>query len=288
MFDVFHAITAIFSGMFYFFDSEKRLYWLFLLCNIAVVALYCRWRQQSINVVFAQLFSRQGLLHRSSQVDCVYLLVNACLWSYLSLFIFNDSLSFILDINDAFYALFGAGDFFRLQHWQLTLLYTCILFLANDFSRFLCHFCYHKIPFLWRFHRVHHSAEVLTPLTLYRIHFVELFINASRSFLILALVTAVFIYLFKGSINEYELFGAALFNFIFNIAGANLRHSSVFMGYGRFEKWFISPAQHQIHHSNQSEHFDKNFGSVLSIWDRLFNCWLASKCQKVKGYGLKS
>ena len=59
--------------------------------------------------------------------------------------------------------------------------------------------------------------------------------------------------------------------FIFNLLGANLRHSHIPIRFGKyFERVFISPAQHQIHHSNDSIHFDKNFGSIFAFWDGLF------------------
>ena len=62
--------------------------------------------------------------------------------------------------------------------------YTCILFLADDLSRFRLHLCMHKIPVLWRFHQVHHSATELTPLTFFRIHPVESILYQIRAVII--------------------------------------------------------------------------------------------------------
>ena len=58
--------------------------------------------------------------------------------------------------------------------------------------------------------------------------------------------------------------------FLFNIFGANLRHSHIWFSWGdKLENWFISPAQHQVHHSDNPKHFDTNLGSALAVWDRL-------------------
>lgn len=189
-------------------------------------------------------------------------------------------------LNNELVAIFGQGDIFKLKPLTLTLLFAFVLFIVNDFCKFLVHRGFHRIPLLWPFHAVHHSAETLTPLTLYRIHPVEFVINSLRSFLVGVLVSGSFVYLFANSISVFQIIGVNLFVFIFNLAGSNLRHSPFYLGFGRLEKLFISPAQHQIHHSVERKHYDKNFGSALAIWDRLFNSLLLSNTEQVTGVGL--
>ena len=54
------------------------------------------------------------------------------------------------------------------------------------------------------------------------------------------------------------------------------------VGGDKIEGQFLSPAQHQIHHSDNVKHFDRNFGTALSIWDRLFHCFMrASEVEKL-------
>ena len=69
-----------------------------------------------------------------------------------------------------------------------------------------------------------------------------------------------------------------------NILSGNLRHSPFWLRYPRWlERWFISPAQHQIHHSIDPRHRDRNFGAALAIWD-----WMAgSLCVADKNMELK-
>ena len=58
---------------------------------------------------------------------------------------------------------------------------------------------------------------------------------------------------------------------MFNIFGSNLRHSHIGIRYWHWVEYiFISPGQHQLHHSIAREHHDKNFGAALAIWDWLF------------------
>ena len=61
---------------------------------------------------------------------------------------------------------------------------------------------------------------------------------------------------------------AALFVFLF--LGSTLAHSHIWISFGKLENFFVSPAMHQIHHSDNPKHFDKNMGLSLSIWDRMF------------------
>ena len=62
--------------------------------------------------------------------------------------------------------------------------------------------------------------------------------------------------------------GANVLLFAFNATGANLRHSHVRISYGRrLERFLMSPAQHQIHHSVEERHHDRNFGTALALWD---------------------
>jgi len=78
-----------------------------------------------------------------------------------------------------------------------------------------------------------------------------------------------------------------ILNFLFYFFGANLRHSHVKLKYFSFLEYiFISPYQHQIHHSNNQQHFDSNLGSRLAIWDYLFGTLIKSKEVKELKFGL--
>ena len=144
----------------------------------------------------------------------------------------------------------------------------------------------HTIPILWEFHKVHHSAKVLTPITFYRVHPVENFLFGLRYSLSIGFVTGIFIYFFGAMIDIYTVVGVNVFLFVFSIFGANLRHSHVPFSYFAFiEKWLMSPKQHQIHHSRK--HFDKNYGGFVSIWDRMFGSLQLSNEVPILKFGLR-
>jgi sterol desaturase/sphingolipid hydroxylase (fatty acid hydroxylase superfamily) len=74
-----------------------------------------------------------------------------------------------------------------------------------------------------------------------------------------------------------KLIGANVLSFAFLLFGSNLRHSHIPLKYfGWLEYVFISPFQHQIHHSSAERHFNKNLGSKLAIWDWMFGTLIRS------------
>ena len=155
--------------------------------------------------------------------------------------------------------------------WLGSLLFTAVYFTFDDFAKFYIHRLMHRIPTLWAFHKVHHSAETLTPITVFRAHPIEILLFSLRSSIVQAICIATFIFFFGDNITLTSILGANIFIFVFNILGSNLRHSHIAIPYWpAIEKIFISPAQHQIHHSVEVQHHDKNFGVTLAIWDWMF------------------
>ncbi|MEO0618001.1 MAG: extracellular solute-binding protein [Pseudomonadota bacterium] len=174
-----------------------------------------------------------------------------------------------------------------LPAWVIASAFTLTLFLLDDATKYLLHRALHRWPLLWSFHQVHHSAETLTPVTVYRTHPVEAVLFALRSTLVQAVVMAVFLFFFAERTTLVTIIGANVFLFLFNVAGANLRHSHVWITYGqRVERWLISPAQHQIHHSLEARHHDRNFGAVLAVWDRLGGSLCLARGNRPQAYGV--
>ncbi|MFT6234244.1 MAG: sterol desaturase/sphingolipid hydroxylase (fatty acid hydroxylase superfamily), partial [Myxococcota bacterium] len=84
--------------------------------------------------------------------------------------------------------------------WMVAISYAVAFFVAWDASRFLLHLAMHRVPALWSIHQVHHSAEVLTPLTIHRVHPVESFLYAARGAVVTGVLGGVFFWLFGSSI----------------------------------------------------------------------------------------
>lgn len=152
----------------------------------------------------------------------------------------------------------------------LGLAYAAVLFLAWDLSRYALHRAMHASPLLWAFHQVHHSAEVLTPLSFHRMHPVESALYTLRGVLVGGALAGVAFWLFRGAARPTELFGVHVFGLALNAATGNLRHSHLWLSFGpRWERWWLSPAQHQLHHGELPTENQVNYGTWLAIWDRL-------------------
>lgn len=152
--------------------------------------------------------------------------------------------------------------------WML--LYSLVILLCYDFVFYCIHYAMHKVPALWAIHKVHHSAEVLTPLTRSREHFIAGPIWATGAALSYGFAGGIFAYLFNGGITQATLFNIGFFALLFGFNGS-FRHYHVAFYYPAWlSKWLQSPAMHHTHHSYLRQHWDTNLAAVTSIWDRVF------------------
>ena len=148
---------------------------------------------------------------------------------------------------------------------------TLMLFLAYELGYWFNHWLSHKVPFLWEFHKVHHTAEVLTPLTNFRVHPIYMLVFANILALSAAIANGVGHYLFGDTAYQYALGDTNIILVLFIHAYVHLQHSHMWISFGGvLGRVFISPAHHQVHHSDNPKHFNRNFGSCLALWDWLF------------------
>ena len=160
-------------------------------------------------------------------------------------------------------------------------------FLLYDFINYCSHVLFHKVPILWSFHQVHHSAEVLTPITAYRAHPMELLVPAFLQAPAIGLVSVFYQNLLPHDMEMTMVFGVSLFPFVFALFGHHLQHSHVWLSFGPWlSRLYISPAQHQIHHSSDPRHRDKNFGVKFAVWDALFGTLYIPKAPETIQVGL--
>lgn len=270
-------------------SSNKRLYWLYLLTS-TVLAVWLLSRSGRPVSAFKKLFSKKIWLHQSAKQDYAIWVINGILKAILILPALFSAAPIAIQLNSGLEYLFGEVALTWLPEASIAIIFTLLLFVLDDFTRFFLHWASHRSAFLWRFHQIHHSAKVLTPITVYRIHPIESALYAMRLVFIQGVSIGIGVYLFGHKLDVIDVLGANIFIFLFNVFGANLRHSHIWLSWGeRLENWFISPAQHQIHHSTDRDHYDKNFGSALAIWDRLFgSLLLAGKTEQPKQFGLKT
>jgi len=171
--------------------------------------------------------------------------------------------------------------------WGAAALVTFLIVVSSDFCKYWTHRIMHEWKALWPFHSVHHSAEVMTPLTLIRAHPMEMVFRNLFISVAVGVVQGVVVYSFVGQVSLLTIGGANAVTFVFNVLGANLRHSHIWLSFGPVvEHIFISPAQHQIHHSSAVQHHDKNYGSLLAIWDWAFGTLYIPKSREELNFGL--
>ncbi|MCZ4291085.1 sterol desaturase family protein [Hoeflea alexandrii] len=168
-------------------------------------------------------------------------------------------------------ALFGPGKTNGTPSHLLTAMTVFLSFLALEFGYWFSHWLMHRVDWLWEFHKVHHSAEVMTPLTEWRQHPVELFMFPALMGAAVALVHAPVIYLFGRESQTLALGGANAILVVFWYTVLHLRHSHIpFTLEGFWGRILQTPAHHQVHHSTDPRHFNRNLGYCLSLWDWLF------------------
>ncbi|MBL8680609.1 MAG: sterol desaturase family protein [Myxococcales bacterium] len=262
-------VDALFEPVTHLSDPSRRLFVPFLLSAALVAWALGMLRGASALASAKSLADRRVWLHRSSRADLELIALKALLRA-LAMTVTGASALVIAGRTVSALRSIAAPPSLAAPAWLVAALFTITAFVLEDASRFALHWLMHKVPALWAFHRVHHSAEVLTPFTLYRTHPVESALNHSRSAIVIGTVTGAFVWLFGTAVRGWELFSVDAIGFLWSLAGANLRHSHVWLSFGpRVERWLLSPAQHQIHHSTALAHLDKNFGTILALWDRL-------------------
>lgn len=271
-------------------NPQKRVFAGYLLSAIAIAAIWiCVVEKQSIRNAFKKIFDKNVWLSKSSFADFKILMINRIILSASATAIVTQ-----LTISTLIYGFLHKQtllDPLALHFTSASIvpaLFTICFFVFDDFSRFYVHRLMHKIPFLWAFHQVHHSAETMTPFTIFRTHPVEGLVFLLRTSLVQGITISLFLFLFGNKVDLITIFGASVGVVIFHSLGSNLRHSHIKIRYPRLiELIFISPGQHQIHHSREKRHFDKNFGVALALWDLIFGSLVHSEIQTHK-FGLKT
>ena len=215
------------------------------------------------------LFPKAIYFHKSARVDYGIFLVNLFLsplllvGAGLQTWVSAEVGGLLLGLNDR--AAVFVGEWSNATYLVFILGHT----LAADLSVYMIHRFHHQSDVFWPLHALHHSAEVMTPVTLFRKH--PLWNVSARllNLVVTGLFQGAFIFVFFGGPKTEVLFGINTIYVLYNFFGANLRHSHVWMSWGKPLSYvFISPAMHQIHHD--PTRMQKNYGEVFAIWDWMF------------------
>jgi len=130
------------------------------------------------------------------------------------------------------------------------------LLLLSDLGIYVAHRTVHAVPWLWRFHAVHHSSEQLDWLATYRVHPIDQIFTIT-----VVAVPAIVLGFSSLPLVAY----AAVYRW-----HATWLHSNVGIGLGMLGRVVTTPHYHHWHHADERQAYDKNFGAQLVIWDRMF------------------
>ncbi|KAJ02780.1 sterol desaturase/sphingolipid hydroxylase (fatty acid hydroxylase superfamily) [Sulfitobacter mediterraneus] len=263
------------------FDSQQRIFALYLACSVVIafgIYLLARRRGAQTEGGFLRfLFPKHVWQHPSAWLDLRYFFFHRIFGHF-----------FILGLGAWFTVLpykyiTGTDQVVAkalenvtppLSELGQSLGFMVVAVIVADLIGYVAHYLQHKSVFLWQFHKVHHSAEVMHPVSNYREHPVDnLFYITLNGFgygAILGLATLV--YGFTPSLPT--LLGVPAMHLLFNVAGYNLRHSHIWLKWpGKLSMIFPSPAHHHVHHSCHPDHIDRNFAFMLPIWDVIFGTY---------------
>ncbi len=137
---------------------------------------------------------------------------------------------------------------------------TLVLFLLFDLWMYAWHRMNHKIPFLWRFHRVHHSDTEVDASSALRFHTGEIFLSG-----IARLIIVLLLGLQAGQIILYET--VLLLVILFHHSNMNLPEKADQL----IRIIFVTPCLHRVHHSKVRDEMDTNYSSIFSFWDRILS-----------------
>ncbi|MFT6747865.1 MAG: sterol desaturase/sphingolipid hydroxylase (fatty acid hydroxylase superfamily) [Glaciecola sp.] len=198
----------------------------------------------------------QKLLRKDFWLDAFYMIFNFFIFyllgyaalSDIGVHLFNDSLSY-----------FGFKNIVALKLYESPKwLQYLVMFVVADFIHWNIHRLLHKVPFLWNFHKVHHSVQEMGFAAHFRFHWFESIFYKSIQYIPLAMIGF--------GLQDFFLMH------IVTISLGHLNHSNLNLSYGPLKYILNNPKMHIWHHAKNLPDGSSgvNFGISLSVWDYLF------------------
>jgi sterol desaturase/sphingolipid hydroxylase (fatty acid hydroxylase superfamily) len=234
--------------------------------DAALMMVY--WLFFALLLVLERLFPFEPLWNKNDGQ-----LVNDVIWSILAVTINSAATVFLL------WLLLLAIEHFQplvsLNIWPVSWpmpVQIILGVLVWDLGNHLAHRAAHKIPFLWRFHAVHHSAGRLSVINTGRFHPFDTFKSVAMGAPLPILL---------GAPAEISLWYAAG-----NVFAGILTHCNINFKCGLFNYLFSTPNLHRWHHSRRVEETDTNFGEMLIIWDLMLGSYFNSERNPPRDVGV--
>lgn len=200
---------------------------------------------------------QQKIFRRDFWLDGFYMFFNFFLFSLVG---YNALSNVAVKAFNDFLGLFGIENLVAIHIDSLPfIVQLLIMFVVADFLQWAVHIMLHKVPWMWQFHKVHHSVKEMGFAAHLRFHWMETNIYKSAQYIPLSMIG----------------FGIQDFFIVHTFATAigHLNHSNLNLSYGPLKYIFNNPKMHIWHHSKElpAEHPDgMNYAISLSLWDYLF------------------
>jgi sterol desaturase/sphingolipid hydroxylase (fatty acid hydroxylase superfamily) len=257
------------------FTSADRPFWFGYLLIFLLISLilYQREKRSGVKETLSS-FTRDLIgryTSRSSRVDLKLFLANFFIYSILVYYIYDYSVTsgqFKEYLSTALGGHLPEKESAGVSPgWGWMAAFALGQIVVFDVVFYFWHRLLHTVPALWQLHKLHHSAEVLTPLTRLRqdpyatVAYLLLFDCANSAYTLgFEAVTGV-------HATPLMIFGVPAGWFLVYVIQHHFTHSHLWISYGWLNYIFISPSQHQIHHSYHGRHLNKNYGSIFSFTD---------------------
>jgi sterol desaturase/sphingolipid hydroxylase (fatty acid hydroxylase superfamily) len=205
----------------------------------------------------------QSRFHEEWKTDLVYFVISHLFVQFFGV------------IAKACYCFFGWMGLSGLHTWVQSLPFLVELlfaFFISDMFQYCAHRFFHSHGYLWRFHSVHHSTKHMDWLAGSRIHFIDIFVTRSFTFIPL--------YVFGFSEIAFNTY------IIFMAVHAVLIHSNTRINFGFLKYVIATPQYHHWHQCVEPEYYGKNFATIFPFIDKIFGTYHLPGSEWPKGTGL--
>ncbi|HMZ73951.1 MAG TPA: sterol desaturase family protein [Saprospiraceae bacterium] len=242
--DSYYGYANYLKNEFLYPSWHNYLYWLIGISLIVwLLEIIIPWRK------------KQPVFRKDFWLDGFYMFFNYFLFSLIA---YNAISNIGVDLFNRFFGIFGITNLVAIEisswpSWAQFL----TMFLVADFIQWSTHVLLHRVPFLWEFHKVHHSVEQMGFAAHLRYHWMETIVYKTIQYIPLAMI------------------GFGLKDFfilhIITVTIGHLNHSNLNITYGPLKYILNNPAMHIWHHAKEIPNkYGVNFGISLSLWDYLF------------------
>ncbi len=246
-----------------FFESQKN-YAYFLQTQILNPSWhnYFYWVLGSSMLIWALEINFPWRKNQASIRNDFWLDIFYTFWNYFlfSLVIYAGFSNVFVTLFNDFLAQFGINNLVAIRLGGLSVWsQLLIIFVVRDFMQYNIHRLLHHVPWMWRFHRVHHSTEEMGFGALMRFHFMEQIFYRGLEYLPLAML----------GFGISDFFIVHIFTFV----TGQLGHANLYLPLGKLKYLLNGPQMHLWHHAKEfpaSHPRGFNYGITLSIWDYLF------------------